>query len=91
MNLTETALSFFREEIFKTRMTDLRKAILVEIRKDRENEFVDQDLIKEAVKQFVFMGYKKNIEIKRYPRTDSATLYWSGERDLTLYDREFEK
>jgi len=48
-NLTETSLNHFKEKIFKYRMVDLRRSIMQEIHKDRENEIVDKDLIKESI------------------------------------------
>ena len=45
-NLVETALYYFREKIFEKRKSEYVKAILSEIQKDRENEMVDQNLIK---------------------------------------------
>jgi len=48
-NLTEFSLQLWKDKIFMSRMTDLRVAILTEITKDRENEIVDKELIKEAV------------------------------------------
>lgn len=49
MNLTETSLSFNKEKVFDKKISELRRSILVEIKKDRENEFVDKELIKDAV------------------------------------------
>lgn len=40
-SLTETALTQFKEKIFKESMNDFVNAILKEIHKDRENEIVD--------------------------------------------------
>jgi hypothetical protein len=39
----------FRDKIFGKRMIELRKSILHQIRKDREHDIVDKDLIKEAI------------------------------------------
>jgi hypothetical protein len=39
----------FRDKIFQVRLNDLRKAALAEIKKDREGQLVDKDLIKSAV------------------------------------------
>jgi len=64
-NLTETALNHFKEKIFKNRMVDLRRCIMQEIKKDRENEIVDQDLIKESINQFIYMGFEKKVIIKK--------------------------
>ena len=47
--MTETALARFKDKIFKKRMVELRKSILEQIKKDREHDIVDKDLIKEAI------------------------------------------
>jgi hypothetical protein len=39
-------------------MPTLRKAILDEIYKDREDNLVDKELIKRAILQFVYMGFQ---------------------------------
>lgn len=49
LSLTETSLNLFRDKIFQNRLNDLRKAALAEIKKDREGQLVDKDLIKSAV------------------------------------------
>lgn len=48
-NLTDTALRYNRERVFDKKMAELRRSILAEIKKDRENELADRDLIKEAI------------------------------------------
>ena len=46
-------------------MNNLRVAILNEIMKDRDNEMVDKDVIKEAVMQFMYMGFDNNHAIQK--------------------------
>ena len=58
-SLTETSLIIFRKEIYTKKLVQLRRAILAEIQKDRDNELVDKDLIKEAIQQFLYMGFDK--------------------------------
>ena len=48
-NLTETALSKFKDLVFNDKISELRRSILEEIQKDRLNEIVDKDLIKNAI------------------------------------------
>jgi hypothetical protein len=87
-NLVETALNQFRENVFNHRLNDLRRAILEEIKKDRENEITDKDLIKEGVNQFIYMGYEKKTILKKLE--GSGALVWVGEKNLLKYDNEFE-
>jgi hypothetical protein len=51
-SLTETALNIWRAEIYKKKLLALRRSILAEIQKDRENDMVEKELIKYSVKQF---------------------------------------
>jgi len=88
LNLTETALSQFKEKIFKPRINELRSAILEEIQRDRENEIVDKELIKEAVWQFIYMGFEKKTMIKKIDGGGGFT--WMGEKNLLIYDQDFE-
>ena len=85
-SLTETALSLFKKKIFEKRKFDLTKAILNEIYKDRENEIVDKDLIKDSVNQFIYMGYEKKVGMKKV----NDQVVWNGEKNLLLYDKDFE-
>jgi hypothetical protein len=39
----------FKKAVFETRGTELKNALLEEIRKDRENEMTDLDLIRDGV------------------------------------------
>ena len=57
-NLTHTALRYNREKVFDKKIGELRRSILTEIRKDRQSELVDRDLIKDAILQFIYMGYE---------------------------------
>jgi len=47
---------------------------------------VDQNLIKSSINQFIYMGYEKKIIIKKIDNDIS----WNGEKNLILYDKEFE-
>ena len=48
-SLTDTALDTFRRSIFTNRITQVRRCILDEIEKDRKNEIIDKDLLKDAI------------------------------------------
>jgi len=46
-------------------LVDFRNAILEEIRKDREKQMVDHELINDSIKQFLLMALEKNLVIKK--------------------------
>ena len=48
-NLNQTSLYMFKKFVFETRVNELKNALLEEIRKDRENEMTDLDLIRDGV------------------------------------------
>jgi len=48
-SLTEKALDLFRAKVFNKFIEDLRRSLLEEIRKDREDEVVEIDNLKEAI------------------------------------------
>jgi cullin 1 len=47
--LIETSLILFRDNVFKTKLADLRTNILNEIEKDRLDQDVDKDVIRSAI------------------------------------------
>ena len=51
--LAVSALVFFKEKCFTDQVTNLRLAILNQITKDRDGEYVDWDLLKNAIQIFV--------------------------------------
>lgn len=59
-----------------------------EIQKDRENEIVDREVIKESIWQFVYMNFEKRTAIKRFDET--GEMQWLGEKNLLCYDQDFE-
>lgn len=88
-NLTETALSKFKDLVFTDKRVELRRSILEEIQKDRLNEIVDKDLIKDSIWQFMYMGFEKKTTIKKID--GSGEFHWVGEKYLLLYDQGFEQ
>ena len=44
-------------------MVELRKSILEQIKKDREHDIVDKILIKDAIQQFINMGFEQKTMI----------------------------
>ena len=74
--------------IFQDHKIQLRRYILAEIKKDRENQIIDKDLLKAAIMQYIYMGFGKKTLIKK---VDGSTdpIHWTGEKNLMLYDNEF--
>ena len=64
-SLIQQALESYKNKVFKNNFEKLRLSILDEIRKDRDDEQIDQILIKKSIQQFIYMGYEQNIEIKK--------------------------
>lgn len=62
----------------------MRRATLVEIKKDREGQLIDKDLIKSAVQQFIYMGYEHKVLIAK--KGGATELDWLAERNLMVYD-----
>ena len=87
-SLTATSLNMWRDRIFKRQLTTLRGSVLNEIRKDREGEMVDQVLIKNSIQQFIYMGYEEKVVINK--RGGAQDLNWVGDRNLMVYDKDFE-
>lgn len=49
---------------------------------------VDYVLIKNSVQQFIYMGYEEKVVIAK--RGGAQELTWTGDRNLMVYDKEFE-
>ena len=87
-SLTQTSLQIFRQLIYKKWMYKLRESIVDQIRKDREGELVDNNQIRDAIQQFIFMGFDQKVQIKKFE--GSSDLHWVGDKNLARYDDEFE-
>lgn len=86
-SLSLTSIILYRNNVFAKYKVELVKAILDEIKKERESEITDRNLIKQAIDQFIYMGYdNEKVQIKR----DDRGINWVGEKNLMLYDKEFE-
>lgn len=87
-SVTNCALEMFRDRVFKRNLEFFRYAVLEEIRKDREHEMVDIELIKASVNHFVVIDYKKPVSILLAKGNE---FQWRGTKSLYVYDNEFEK
>lgn len=63
--LAQSALNLFKTLVFNIREQEFVNSILQEIHKERENEITDKELIREAIQQFIFMGFENKIAIKK--------------------------
>ncbi len=52
MSLTQTSLNIWINTIYKPTLPTFKKSILNEIQKDRNEDLVSKDLIRDAIKQF---------------------------------------
>jgi len=81
------SLKTFREVVF----TDLRKklldALMDEIRRFREKEDVNWEVLHKTIETFINVGYKKDVSLKKV----GEIFQWTGEKNLQEYDEMFEK
>lgn len=56
-SLAMSALVFFKEKCFNEVSESLRGALLNQITKDRDGQYVDWDLLKNCIQAFVQMGF----------------------------------
>jgi hypothetical protein len=88
--LSDQALDIFRDLVFKKKMTAIRRSIIELVQKDREDELVDKELIKRAVLQFVYMGFEQRTLLRKVDGS-AEVIQWIGEKNLLLYDQQFEE
>jgi cullin 1 len=84
--LAMSSLQFFKEKCFTVLQDNLRQAVLNQITKDRDGEQVDWDLLKSSISAFVQMGYINADIIK-----SDDEYVWKGDKNLTIYETQFEK
>ena len=92
-SVTNAALEMFRDQIFTPNLEFLRYAILEEIRKDRDQEIVEIDLIKTAINHFVVIDYKKPPKDGEGQKvvillSKGQEFEWRGTKSLWTYDNE---
>jgi len=76
VNLATTALNLFRDQCFASIKDRLRTAILNQISRDRNNEYVDLDVLKTAIYTFVQLGY-----IHADIKGENGVYEWSGDKN----------
>lgn len=84
--LATSALQFFKEKCFNQIHVNLKDALLNQITKDRNNEKVDWDLLKNCIQAFVQMGFITADIVKQ-----DDDYVWKGEKNLLTYEKNFEE
>jgi len=88
VGLYQLSVDAFRKSFYGEYQAPLRNIILDEIEKDRKEEKVDKQFLKETIKEiFINMGYVNNIQIKK----EKDTLFLTGKKTMEVYERDFEK
>lgn len=84
--LAMSALTFFKENCFQKLIEPLRNALISQISKDRDGEYVDWALLKKCIQIYVHMGFN-NADIAK----EEEDYVWRGDKNLAIYESEFEK
>ena len=85
----QVAIKNFKNMIFQDIKQQLISAILDEIKRWRENEDVDWDVIHLVIEAFISIGITKNAKIEK-GTSGEGSLKWGGEQNLNDYDSLFE-
>jgi len=85
-SLAMSALVLFRDKCFMSVKEGLCTALIDQITKDRNGEYVDWDLLKNAIMSFVQLGFINADILKQ-----DDDYVWRGDKNLVIYDTHFEK
>jgi cullin 1 len=85
-----TSIKLFKSTIFDTIKHDLVETVLEEIRKWRDSEDVEWDVLHLVIESFITIGITKNAKIEK-GTAGEGSLKWGGEQNLNEYDGLFEK
>lgn len=85
-----TAIKLFKKNIFETLKTEMVESVLTEIRKWRETEDVNWEVLHMVIECFITIGITKNAKIEK-GTAGEGSLKWGGEQNLNDYDSLFEK
>lgn len=86
MPLAQTAMNFFKDKCFLIAKPKIIGQLLEQVTKDRNGEFCDWDLLKDAINSFVQLGLQSADIIKQ-----GDDFVWRGDRNLDLYNQHIEK
>lgn len=86
VTLATTALHLFKDHCFNQIHERLRKAILNQMSRDRNNEMVELDLVKRAIYTFVEMGFISADIVKQ-----DDEFIWKGDKNNDIiYVQKFQ-
>lgn len=83
--LGELCLNKFKQMLFDGARARITAAICDQISLDRNNSQVNREMIKKAIQTYVYMGL-----ITPKPMQTPQGFAWQGDKNLTVYDEEFE-
>lgn len=84
--LAQTAMEYFRDRCFMIAKPRIISELLEQVTKDRNGEYCDWDLLKDAINSFVQLG----LQSADIYKSDDDYL-WRGDRNLDLYNQHIEK
>ena len=80
-------LQIFKEEVFNPLKQHITKALMEQITKDRNGEQISKEIVQKSIAIFVDIG----LVLPKPMRTRDGTFLWQGDRNLQVYDEEFEE
>jgi len=80
------SLQTFREILFNELSQKLLDALIGEIRKYREKEDVNWEIIHKTIESFIYVGFGNDVKIKKV----GDLFQWDGQKNLSVYDKLFE-
>ena len=87
--LFQAGLDIFREEIYNKIKDNLATAVIQQVQKEREGEFIDRGRVKQVLQFFVQIGLN-DVEIVKTRDESGDKLLWKGNSNYTHYDNDFE-
>ena len=82
----EKCMSMFQEKIFNLRKVAITEAILAQIKKDRNGDAINKEVVQKCIAVYVDIGLVK----PKPMRTRDGLFLWQGDRNLAVYDDHFE-
>lgn len=76
----------FQDKIFASKKGAITQAILTQIKRDRNGDAINKEVVKKCIQVFVDMGLIKPKPMK----TREGIFVWQGDRNLSVYDDHFE-
>ena len=79
-------LQIFKDEVYNEMKEHIKEAILEQITRDRNGEQIQKEIVKKSIQVFVDIG----LVIPKTMRTRDGLFLWQGDRNLYVYDEDFE-